>query len=1758
MKPTPAVTPVGPAPACSIQARAAEPILPARLLRAVRRWPAQLRWLVAGLLVLAGLALPARAHESPANCTGSALGINLFTDSRDVHIGETIRYSVTVFNGLPGSPEIACDATEIVAGVVTPDGLTNMITLRRTTLTQGQFDFYENVVSYVVRGQDILPDGTVRATAFDDGTIHQNDTNSRGGGFQGLNSEVVQPCIQITAVCVGGVGENGAITFTGTVRNCGNAPLNNVMVTSQVNGGTIQVLGPITLAIGQSAPFSGSWVPANPCVPSTAVFTATGDDLLTTPRTVTATTSTTCENTLTPGILVTKLCPTTPVAPGQLLTYSGTVTNSGNVTLTNVVVISDQPAPNTTVFTAASLAPGAGASFTGSYAAPTNCSTTGSLLARGTSICGVQVTDTASSTCPIVTTPQITLTAECATATLTPGGTASFRGTVLNSGNITLSNVVVLSDRPAANTTVFTVATLAPGASANFTGSFPVPAGTCSVTANLSTSGRDICTGTAATDTASATCSVATNPRIAVTLLCPTVPAAPGGPITLTGTVSNPGDVTLNNVTVVHNAGSPVTVLTVVSLAPGATTNFTATFNAPADACAVSSSVTASGTDACANTAVTDTESVTCPLATTPSIAITQDCPTTPATPGGSVTFSGTVRNTGNITLTNVNVLRGGTPPVTPTTDGLVGYWALNEASGSVALDSSGAGHNGTITGAARVAGAVGGALNFDGSGSSVEIPNDAGLNFSGQITMAAWVRPQSTAGKQNILAHGYTLIPARSVYLRINDGRYEVGSQDGLFQPLAAAAVPAEDIGNFVHIAGVFNGTAWIIYRNGVALNTFPSLIGAVTVTSDWAIGARADGTDRDFNGTIDEVRLYNRALTTAEIGVLFAPPPVTGDGEPVFTAASLAPGASANFTVNLTVPANSGCSVTSTLTASGQNKCTGAAVSANVSTTCPLVTAPALDVTVTCPDGTVAPGGTVNFTGTVRNTGNVTLNNVRVVSDQPAANTTVFTAAALAPGASANFTGSYAVPAGACSVTTTVAASANDACTTNAVTDTASATCPVTTAPGIAVTLLCPTAPVATGQPITYTGTVSNTGNVTLNGVVVVHATDTAVLTVPSLAVGASANFTVTFATPADACSVSASVTATGNDACTGTDVSDEASATCPLVTTPQITVTQDCPVVPGTAGGTLTFTGVVRNAGNVTLSNVVVLNSRTGTTPVFTAATLAPGASANFSGSFTVPADAGCSVSSTVTARANDRCTGVEVTASDSNTCPVSTAPDILVTLACPATPPPLEGTLNFTGTVKNTGNSTLTNVVVVQNRISTNVTLLTIASLAPGATASFSGSQKVPPDCCALSTTVTATGGDCSGVVVRDTTTITCPVLTAPAISITKLCPPEPVATGELFRFTGTISNSGNVTLVNVIVMNAQPGTNVQVFGPVSLAPGESVDYSASYIVPPDFCAGDSVTVTAEDICGNPVTDSAATTCPIETSPAIEVTKDCPAEPTPRGGTYTYSGTVRNVGNVTLVNVFVFNSQPTNGTPVLGPITLAPGESRPFSGSYVPHCICCEIIDTVTARGQDRCTGTTVTARATDVCPLLTTPRLAIAKICPTTPVPVGGTFTFRGSITNTGDITLTNVVVVSAHAPNVRLVGPIELAPGESEDFTGSYVVTAGTDPAAVTLTVTGVDICLGRTVTAIASCTGLIGGPDDSPVITAVLVADGAATVTWSSAPGVTYQLQWKADAQAQAWTDVPGTVTGSGATASKTDTVGDASLRLYRVAVVQ
>src|SRR5205823_4723159 len=79
----------------------------------------------------------------------------------------------------------------------------------------------------------------------------------------------------------------------------------------------------------------------------------------------------------------------------------------------------------------------------------------------------------------------------------------------------------------------------------------------------------------------------------------------------------------------------------------------------------------------------------------------------------------------------------------------------------------------------------------------------------------------------------------------------------------------------------------------------------------------------------------------------------------QPVFTTATLAPGATTNFTGSYIVPSSNVCSVTATITSTATDVCNGNTVTNIVTTTCPLITAPAIAVSLNCPEGSTAPGG-------------------------------------------------------------------------------------------------------------------------------------------------------------------------------------------------------------------------------------------------------------------------------------------------------------------------------------------------------------------------------------------------------------------------------------------------------------------------------------------------------------------------------------------------------------------------------------------------------------------------------------------------------------------------------------------------------------------------------------------------------------------------------------------------------------------------------
>ncbi|MDB6034774.1 MAG: hypothetical protein JWM16_5112, partial [Verrucomicrobiales bacterium] len=319
---------------------------------------------------------------------------------------------------------------------------------------------------------------------------------------------ILRPSICVTKSCINAIGENGLLTAIGTVQNCGNTTLFDVTVSNLVNGVFLPVLGPITLVSNETVTFTNTYLAPNPCAPTTDVFRAYGRDELF--LWVTNSATATCSNLLTPGIVVTKVCGPA-VGPGQPLVFSGCVSNSGNVALTNVVILNDRPVANTIVTTFARLEVGQSLCFTGSYPAPTNvCSVLDTLTARGTTICGVQVANSASAVCAVTNSPALLVTKFCPTAQTLPGSLLTFTGIVQNVGNVRLTNVVILNNRPTNNTSVTNFGFLDIGQSRTFTGSYLVPANwpDCSIADTLTARASDVCLLTTVVATNQASCSV--------------------------------------------------------------------------------------------------------------------------------------------------------------------------------------------------------------------------------------------------------------------------------------------------------------------------------------------------------------------------------------------------------------------------------------------------------------------------------------------------------------------------------------------------------------------------------------------------------------------------------------------------------------------------------------------------------------------------------------------------------------------------------------------------------------------------------------------------------------------------------------------------------------------------------------------------------------------------------------------------------------------------------------------------------------------------------------------------------------------------------------------------------------------------------------------------------------------------------------------------------------------------------------------------
>ena len=214
-----------------------------------------------------------------------------------------------------------------------------------------------------------------------------------------------------------------------------------------------------------------------------------------------------------------------------------------------------------------------------------------------------------------------------------------------------------------------------------------------------------------------------------------------------------------------------------------------------------------------------------------------------------------------------------------------VGYWKFDEGTGTSATDSSGNGDTGTLTNQPTwVTGKLKKALNF--TGTQVVQANGSGSLanlYTGGMTVSAWINPAGTGGggagrivdKDNNNG-GWFLAMSSSNNVKLQADQFDVPPPGTAIQPSLASASNSIVLNTWQHVAatwdGSTNGTGMHIYVNGAPADGTP-VNGSSNGTpfsdaaSPLGIGNRGADLARGFNGSIDDVRVYNRVLSAAEI---------------------------------------------------------------------------------------------------------------------------------------------------------------------------------------------------------------------------------------------------------------------------------------------------------------------------------------------------------------------------------------------------------------------------------------------------------------------------------------------------------------------------------------------------------------------------------------------------------------------------------------------------------------------------------------------------------------------------------------------------------------------------------------------------------------------------------------------------------------------------------------------------------------------------
>jgi uncharacterized repeat protein (TIGR01451 family) len=1420
---------------------------------------------------------------------------------------------------------------------------------------------------------------------------------------------------------------------------------------------------------------------------------------------------------------------------GENVTYTFEIENTGDVLITDIAVTDPLPGLSTVDCFDENDDPFSGTLAPGESA---NCTATVEVTQAHLNAGGISNTATAEGLDPANRTvsdsdnaevtanqgPALSVVKSTAAETFSfVGEVIDYEITVANTGNVTVTNIVVTdptADIGSIDCGAFS-GTLAPGEDITCTATVTVDQVDLdsAVIVNIaSAEGTDPNDDPVQADSNEVSIGAAGSGELTVTKT-PVSPAAistVGEQATFEITVVNTGNLTISNVTVTDPQADSVDCgVFSGTLAPGADVTCTATLTVTQvmlDAGGVTNTATAEGVDP-NDDPVSDDDDAEVPANQNPGLTVSKTANDASFdTAGQELTFEIVATNSGNVTITGITV----TDPQADSVD--CGMFSGTLAPGADVTCTATI----TVTQAMLDAGGVTNVATAEGvdpnddpvsDDDDAEVPanqnpgltvsktaNDASFDALSQ-TLTYVIEVENTG---NVTITGITVTDpqADSVDCGVFSGTLAPGADVTCTATLTVtqAMLDAGGVTNTATAEGVDPNDDPVSDDDDaeVPANQSPGL--TVTKTANQP---SFDTAGQELTYVIEVENTGNVTIT----GITVTDPSADGGlvSCPFFTG-TLAPGDTAVCAATITVTQvmlDAG-GVTNTATAEGVDP-NDDPVSDDDDAEVPANQNPALSIDKSVNPTTVGVANTeVAYTFVVVNTGNVTVTDVVVVDDLVASiDCGVFTGT-LAPGADVTCTATYTVTqtdVNAGSVVNTAFAEGTDPNDDPVESDPDTATVTITQGPALTVSKTANDASFdALSQTLTYVIEVENTGNVTITGITVTDPQADSVdcgmfsgTLAPGADVTCTATLTVTQAM-LDAGGVTNTATAEGVDP-NDDPVSDDDDAEVPANQSPGLTVTKTANDASfDTAGQQLTYLIEVENTGNVTITGITVTDpladGGVASCPFFTG-TLAPGDTAVCAATITVTQamlDAG-GVTNTATAEGVDP-NDDPVSDDDDAEVPANQNPALSIDKSVNPTTVGVANTeVTYTFVVVNTGNVTVTDVVVVDDLVASIDCGVFTGTLVPGddvtCTATYTVTQ-TDVDAGSVVNTAFAEGTDSNDDPVEsdpDTATVT--ITQGPALTVTKIANDASFDTaGQELTFDVRVENTGNVTITGITVTDPQADTvDCGVFSG-TLAPGADVTCTATITVTQAMldAGGVTNTATAEGVDPNddPVSDDDDAEVPANQNPALSIDKS--VNPTTVGVANTevaYTFVVANTGNVTISDVVVVDDLDGLSVVDCGVFagTLAPGDDVTCTATYTvtqTDVDAGSVVNTAFAEGTDPNDDPVESDPDTATVTINQAPGLTVTKTANQAAFTgVGQQLTFEIVAANTGNVTITGITVTDPQADSV-----------DCGAFSGTLAPGADVTCTA-TLTVTPVMVSAGG-VTNVATAEGF--DPDDDPV----------------------------------------------------------------------